>query len=213
MKIYNDKYLRLNGYPLAKPLWQTFHQSAAFQTTIASTALTIGSLAVHHGTDHLPQSIAAGLAIGFLGTFKYEVLQNYGIYNLFADKGQWFFQKPRLAIDTEPSPNVRTSPLQETNARWMRGVAFAGTAVYSGGVAFLLAKVLPAIDHSVRPVEICEGVGLMGQLVAPALIGWASCTSRFNKVVKGEYAIVETPPQPVLTSKTKTAAMPNAVFT
>lgn len=47
------KYLTLDGYPLDKPLWKTFHQSTGFRIGMLCSAFTVATDLVANGTQHL----------------------------------------------------------------------------------------------------------------------------------------------------------------
>lgn len=134
------------------------------------------------------------LTLPTVSALKYHVMSRYELDTIFKTNLLGFptFREPKnLAIDTSPDSlreNEHTS-----KAKRARNEAVFTTGLYGSAAIGLVGYAVGKTGISSLE-NACFLLGMTGQFFAPSVELWLGNIKRFNKVVRGEYAIVE-PPQ------------------
>lgn len=196
MKTDAPKYLTLSGNTLHVPLWKTFHQTVGYRAGVLSGVFALAADMVTNGGDMVQSLIPIVLTVPAIVTVASRAMQSAYIDTTFHTNTMGLpFKKngPPLAIDTKPHENVRTLDNHLESAKWARNLALLGF----GGLGAFTMWVGKEVAVSPSPTsEKLLYLGLLGQIALPYIETLGDCARRFNKVVKGEYAIVDAPPKP-----------------
>ena len=193
MKTDDRKYLTLSGNPLHVPLWKTFHQAAGFQAgALFSTFSMAADMVINNGA-YLPLVLSGILSIPTV-TLGGKILESAIIDAVFdtsiLSKAFKPTEKP-LAIHTQPPADLRTPDSLVLKAGSTRNMSLGVLAALGLGTAFGISK----IQGTAPDLLSVESLGILAQIAMPMAATLMDCAHRFNKVVKGEYAIVTAPPK------------------
>jgi hypothetical protein len=183
----DHRYITLDGYPLHRPLWKTFHQAAAVRLPVTALALAIGAEWFTHGGAHAVNfALHNAPELLVFSTFSY-FSQNIMLFSEFRSKAK------KLCIDTVPNsftPPTSTENLEKATALaqsahiWPPLLTAFPTFIYTLG----------NLGGAHLPFSFASG------LTASLALPWVACSCslalRFSRVAKGEYAIIDAPPKP-----------------
>lgn len=212
-----DRYIRLGGYPLDKPLWKTFHQSAAAIAPAIIAPFVIASDLMMTGGQNLKWLAPFSLLYPVFSIIKCKLFENLFIEQQFPQTSLTYkilmpSQSKMLAIDTQP--DHPTSPENLLNAKKLRNTMIAANgltgATVCGGFAYA-ANHFSSSDISISAADAITGLGIVAEMASPYFATFTAAALRFNKVVKGEFAIVDSPP-PRRIEKAADAAERQTVF-
>lgn len=195
MKKDDPKYLTLTGYPLHVPLWKTFHQTAGVQAGMLFSALAaVTDMAVNRGANMvelLPMAFLVPAVNGFHKVMEAAIIDEEFETNLL----RLPFKGPgkKLAIDTRPPAYLETSASLLSSAKDARKKALIATAAMGGVSAIAISVIINVMPEADSALILASSA--IGTILASAGGTFGACAHRFNKVVKGDYVIVDAPPK------------------
>jgi hypothetical protein len=182
-----QRYITLDGYPLHKPLWQTFHQAAAFSIPVATLGVALG-------LEYLTKGGASAFNMAVHSIPNLAAMSGWQFFLRRSDlRGIFGARTQNLCIDT--SPDLFTPPTSLNDLARSAELAKFSTIWASMYAAALLSGLpIAQVFHSPRsPLEI---LGVGAGILLPAAASYASAAMRFNKVANGNYVITDPPPKP-----------------
>lgn len=173
----SDRYITMAGDPIHSPLAESFFKAADFKAAVLAT-MASGLINYNHGgVPFKEMSLIFGL-----NNFLSIALRGAEI--LMIDKN---LKRNDLCIDTRPDSKTPPTSPDLVYAAYKTRNYFG---LYMGlTVAFIPTNVVPAMMHSDTKANIEAGL-----VTASAFTRLIKSFRRFNNVVDGRWAIVDTPP-------------------
>ncbi len=180
-----DRYIQLTGYPVHQPLWKVFHQSAGMRAGMLSSLFAAAVVFVTNNPLSLPM-LACSIAYPAFGTMIGHALEKQSA-RISGFKNQIIDICPTANMPlTKPSNLVKAFLMREE----ARKLGIVLSAALSAGVSGLaITEVAQKKYNDALISSLCTL-----EISASALATMAASRRRFDKVLKGDYVILDTPP-------------------
>lgn len=177
----------LKGYPLHKPLWQVFHQSAVFTSAALTSVFAVAADAYLTGGAHVAESVLACMPSQALALILASYSQKFILNSSFGTDLQ------KYAIDTRP--DHKTPPTSEANlSKALKAKMFYGSAfLIQSGVNMLFTAPEMVIAASKSKAEFVATLLDKLTFFAPFYAMYGAGYLRFHKIANLDHAIVDPP--------------------
>ncbi len=176
----------LHGYPLNKPLWKTFFESAGVQAAV----VTLGAGAVvqaSYGSTDIPLLLnATFLPMAMTLAASHFAIDHFLRKRFNSNSGQY-------AIDSSPG-HRKTSPENLVRAYQMRQDSFKLLAIIGGLTLTLSSGKFAKME--LHDIDLLKAAYAFLVQAVPACATLAAAANRFDNIVKGKHIIVERLPEP-----------------
>ena len=182
----DERYIKLNGDPIHKPLWKTFHLSASAQAGGLLTAFT--AAANYNNTEHALLYLTTGIATVAAFNVLIRPVKRFFLQHNFKDPDG------KLCIDTKPDgktpptkpDHILASELAVADSKRLMFWVMASNAVAIPGYTAIAQNIMKGTD--------LDAAAIFTTVWALSWLGMeVSILNRFNQVVKENWIITDTP--------------------
>jgi hypothetical protein len=189
-----NRYIDLQGYPLHKPLWQVFHQSAAANAIALTSVFAVAADALVTGGLHISQSILPLAPSLAMSTAIALFVQKFYLNKLcFKDDLE------KYAIDTQPDHKTPPTSSANLTKALLAQKMFRNVIVAQAAVDLLVNTPLISSVSLSNTSKSEFAAFLLGRLAwsIPAYAVYGASYLRFHKVTNLDHAIVDPPAKKV----------------